>query len=185
MHRHVLVEFCPLQRDKDRGFSLAEVLVSVALLSIIVLALFGLVTAGIQRTYGGRKMTQAAVIAQDAMERANVYAPQDLLYDATNAGTYTTLSTLTQTWSRVGSSVTPAAPPSGTAENVVQQTAWRNLLATADLPSYTGKPAVLTITAEAIPPTSSFATAKFVRVTVDVQWHEYAKRARRVRLQSI
>ena len=61
------------------GFSLAEVLVAIALMSVILLALFGLVTAGVRQTYGGKKMTQGTIVARSVLERVNVNKPQDIL----------------------------------------------------------------------------------------------------------
>lgn len=162
----------------ERGFSLAEVLVAVAMLSVILLALFGLVSAGVRRAYGGKKMTQATALAQAILERASVYAPHELLGAA---GTATTAS---KSWSRTGpSSVTPAAE-SGTADNIVERNAWRTMLAQADLPATASKPATLTVTATPVP-TGAFETASMVRVVVDLQWSEYGTRTRQVRLQTL
>lgn len=172
---------------RARGFSLAEVLVATALLSVILLALFGLVSAGVRRAYGGKKMTEATVLAQAVMERANVEQPQALLSAAS------TDSTATRTWSLTGVAVTPAAetgttPPSAPDE----RNAWRTLLLNSRLPSVPGSPATLTVTMTALPTTvvaprtaaATFADAATVRVIVDVAWTEWGTRQRQVRLQT-
>src|SRR5687767_2599977 len=87
-------------RRRQSGFSLIEVLVAVALLSVILLALFSLVSMGVQRAYSGKKMTEATILAQAAMERANVYEAHTLLGAASGA------STVSQTWTRTSSSTT-------------------------------------------------------------------------------
>lgn len=166
-----------IERARASGFSLAEVLVAVALLSVILLALFGLVTAGMRRSYGGKKMTEATVLAEHVMERANVEAPQDLM---SAAGTDTTA---TRTWSLTAGAVTPAAE-SGSTAPVVQRNEWRTLLLRSNLPHPPGSPATLTVTMDARPAGRTFATAATVRITVDVGWAEFGTRRRTVRLQT-
>src|SRR5258706_3078381 len=84
-------EASPACRGRMRGFSLAEVLVAVAIMAVIILALFGLVTAGVRQGYGGKKMTEAATITESAMQRANINKPQDLL-DGVNTDTFKNLT---------------------------------------------------------------------------------------------
>lgn len=173
--------------SRERGFSLAEVLVATALLSVILLALFGLVSAGVRRAYGGKKMTEATVLAQAVMERANIEQPQALL------GAASTASTATKTWTMTGLAVSPAAetgttPPSAPDE----RNAWRTLFLNSRLPAVTGSPATLTVTMTALPTTvvaprtaaATFADAATVRVVVDVAWTEWGTRQRQVRLQT-
>jgi prepilin-type N-terminal cleavage/methylation domain-containing protein len=180
------------KKQAQRGFSMAEVLVAVALLSVILLALFGLVTAGVQRAYAGRKMTEATILAQAVMERANVEAPQTLL------GAADTDSTATRTWTLTTGTVTPATD-TGSGIPVDERNAWRGLLASSTLPARIGTPATLTVTMDALPTTVVFprlAAAKFgdaatVRIVVDVSWYEFTgnttigARKRTVRLQAL
>jgi prepilin-type N-terminal cleavage/methylation domain-containing protein len=168
----------------SRGFSLAEVLVATALLSVILLALFGLVTSGVRRAYGGKKMTEATVLAQAVMERANIEEPQALLSAASTA------STATRTWTLAGLNVTPVAEAAGTPAD--ERNAWRTLLANSRLPSSSAVPATLTVTMTALPTTviaprvaaATFADAATVRIVVDVTWAEWGTRQRQVRLQT-
>jgi prepilin-type N-terminal cleavage/methylation domain-containing protein len=180
--------------NRERGFSLAEVLVAVALLAVILLALFGLVTSGVRGADAGKKMTEASVLAQHVMERVNVYDPQKLL-GLSQADTCTadggpdayvsTTTSVVKTWTR-GATTTPAAE--GTSDtNAIERNEIRNLLATADLPADAAHPATLTITATPMPqsPTaSSFANASMVRIVVDLDWTEWGTRHRTVRLQA-
>ena len=161
-----------------RGFSLTEVLIAVSLLGVIFLAVYGLISAGSRRAYGGKKMTQAAVIAQTVMERANTYAPQDLL------GAASTASTITKTWTRTGVTTTPAAEGTSNA-SMIERNAWRALLAGADLPTSASEPAILEVTMTAVPAGRTFANATMVRILVDVSWFEWGTRRRQVRLQSL
>jgi prepilin-type N-terminal cleavage/methylation domain-containing protein len=173
------------QSASQRGFSLAEVLVATALLSVILLALFGLVTAGVRRAYGGKKMTEATVLAQSVMERANIEQPQSLLSAASTA------TTATRSWSLAGAVVSPTAEAAGTTPTD-ERNAWRLLLQNSGLPSAVGMPATLTVTMDALPTAvvapriaaATFADAATIRIVVDVTWAEFGTRSRTVRLQT-
>ncbi len=164
-----MIERSPSSIDRKRrqaGFSLAEVLVAVALLGVILLALFGLVTAGVRRAYGGKKMTQATMIAQAIMEQANVYSSYTLL------GADDDDTTAEIVWTRSGATVTPNTGPA----------AWRTMLAEADLPVSPSP----TLTVNVTPlPAGTFEDADMVRITVDLVWYEFATRRRQIRLQAL
>jgi prepilin-type N-terminal cleavage/methylation domain-containing protein len=159
------------------GFSLAEVLVAVALLGVILLALMGLISAGVHRAYSGKKMTEATMLAQSAMERANIYAAYTLL------GAAKTDTTAGQTWTRDSDDTVPA-PVGGTTPEAIERTAWHDLLAAADLPADDKFPATLTVSMAPVPG-GTFDTAAMVRVVVDVNWTEWGTRHRQVRLQAL
>jgi prepilin-type N-terminal cleavage/methylation domain-containing protein len=169
-------------KQGSRGFSLAEVLVATALLSVILLALFGLVTAAVRRAYGGKKMTEATVLAQAVMERANVASPQTLI------GGVDTDTSKTQTWTKsannhLDASVTPAAE-TGSTTPIVERNAWRAMLRDSDVPSASAQPSTVVITMTALPAGRTFADAASVRIIVDVSWSEWGNRPRQVRLQT-
>lgn len=166
------------RRRHDAGFSMIEVLVAVALLAVILLALMGLISAGIHRAYSGKKMTEATILAQAAMERANVYAAHTLL------GAASTATSVTQTWTRNGSGTTPGEV-TGTSAEAVERTAWSNLLANADLPATNSNPAKLTVTMTAMPTGKDFSNATMVQIVVDCTWVEWGTRQRQVRLQAL
>jgi len=181
---------------KERGFSLAEVLVAVALLAVILLALYGLITAGVRRAYSGKKMTEASVLAQHVLERVNVYEPQKLLglsqvdtspADGVPDSYATTTADVVMSWTR-GATTTPAAETASTAE-AIERNEVRSLLATADLPVTAARPATLTVTLTPLPTTASpavnYANCSMVRVTVDLDWWEWGTRHRTVRLQAL
>jgi prepilin-type N-terminal cleavage/methylation domain-containing protein len=167
---------------RSRGFSLAEVLVAVALLSVILLALFGLVTGGVRRAYGGKKMTEGAVLAYAILQRANTAAPQTLLDGA--AGD----TTRTQTWTKTSDAViTEAAEGTGTPAKI-ERDVWRSLLLNSKIPTSATAPAKLVVTMTALPAGRTFGTvgteAAIVRVQVEVSWSEWGSRPRVVRLQT-
>jgi prepilin-type N-terminal cleavage/methylation domain-containing protein len=188
MHETKHPDLAPTHTARERGFSMAEVLVAVALLSVILLALFGLVTAGVQRAYGGRKMTQATILAESVMERANVEAPYTLL------GAASTATTATYEWTMSNGIVTPAAE-GGSGIPVTERNAWRTAFANSQLPSISNSTATLTVTMTPLPDTGTprtFGNAAIVRILVDVTWFEgvgatnsAGKRRRTVRLQAL
>ena len=169
-------------KDRQRGFSLAEVLVAVALMAVILLALFGLVSAGVKRAYSGKKMTEASILAQHVLERANVYGPQDIL------GGIATNPSVTRPWVKSGpadADTTPAAT-GGSTTFEIERDEIRKLLVNSDLPATTTYPARLTVTATAVGAAGvTFNTASMVRVVVDVSWFEGGTRQKRVRLQAL
>jgi len=57
---------------ESEGFSLIEVLVALVILSIALLALAGLMATTTGNNAGGGHLTEAATVAQDALERLRV-----------------------------------------------------------------------------------------------------------------
>jgi prepilin-type N-terminal cleavage/methylation domain-containing protein len=180
------------ERRRSGGFTLAEVLVATALLAVIILALFGLVSAGVRRAYSGKKMTEASLIAQHVMQRVNTYTPQALWTSAPGGVATCTASECTATWSRAGATTTPAAE-GGSSNDEIERNAIRNLLATADLPSSSAHNATLTVSVTGVVPTSTantagtaaFASASMERVVVTLTWYEWGSRKKQVRLQAL
>jgi prepilin-type N-terminal cleavage/methylation domain-containing protein len=168
------------RRSRDAGFSLAEVIVAVALLGVILLALFALLTSGVQRAYSGKKTTQATMIAQAVMEQANVYEPH-LLFDGLDV---TTSDPVTLEWERDSSGTTPDDEGPGDSART-QRNAWRNMLATADLPANDQHHAILSVTVTPLPEGETYEDATLIRLEVSLTWNEWGKRPREVRLQSI
>lgn len=178
------------RKSRERGFSMAEVLVATALLSVILLAVFGLITAGVGRAFGGKKMTEGSALAQAVMERANIVAPQDLLAGVAAIGGTETASSRTMTWQKVSNTsvdtaVTPAAEanPSSTLP-ITERNAWRALLRDTNLPSTNNNRSSLIVTMTALPAGKDFTNATIVRIQIDVSWKEFGTRARKVRLQT-
>ena len=172
------------QARSSRGFSLAEVLIAVALMAVIILAVFGLVTAGVRRAYGGKKMTEASAVAQSALDRVNQQKPQDLF------GALDTDTTAVRTWTKTSpanpdTTVTPAAE-GGTGVQATRD-AIRTLLVNSDLPGSAGRATTLTVTMTPVKYNTAnptFASCTMVRIDVDLTWWEFGTRARQVHLTS-
>ena len=58
--------------NKSKGFTLIEVLVSLVILSIALLALAGLMVSTTRNNASGGHLTEAATVAQDTLERLRV-----------------------------------------------------------------------------------------------------------------
>jgi uncharacterized protein (TIGR02598 family) len=172
-------EASPACRGQMRGFSLAEVLVAVAIMAVIILALFGLVTAGVRQVYGGKKMTEAATITESAMQRANINKPQDLL-DGISTDTSKTI-----TWSKTGPATVTPAVETGTSVPITTRNAWRTLLLNSELPNTAVHPATLTVTMSAQPSGKNFGNAAMIQIIIETEWWEWGTRQRRVRLQTL
>jgi len=175
----------------SRGFSLAEVLIAVALMGVIILAVFGLVSAGVRRAYGGKKMTQAAAVAQSALDRVNAQKAYTLF------GAADTATTAGQTWTKVSAltgtaadgDVNPAAEGGGTpnAEQAARN-AIRALLRDTDLPANATNQASLAVTVTPVRRDTTglnFGNATVLRIDVEVTWVEFGTRTRTVHLQTM
>jgi len=76
-----------MHRNKTQGFTIIEVLVSLMILSVAVLALGVLQIVSIQNTQGGYMRTQATILAYDMIDsmRANIPAVTNGNYSLTFA----------------------------------------------------------------------------------------------------
>ncbi|HVT44780.1 MAG TPA: prepilin-type N-terminal cleavage/methylation domain-containing protein [Thermoanaerobaculia bacterium] len=166
-----------------RGFSLVEVLISMAILSAILTAVLGMFTLGLHRAYGGKKMTEATVLAEHALERLNQPAAQELLAAASSD------SSATKAWQRKtdadGTSIVTAAEVSGS--NFAFRNELRDLFMELDLPFGRGesKRSEMVATMTAVPSGSTFANAEMLRIQVVVRWAERGQRSRQVVVETL
>jgi len=158
---------------------MVEVLIASVLLSVILLATFGLVTQGVRRAYSAKQITRATVAAQAVLERANVAAPHINL-----GGVGTGTAALTYTFNATTGTLAPAAAADTTPAQT-ERTKWRTIVSTSELPAPS-----LVVTLTPLPAGRSFDTSAIVRIVVDVSWDEVfggtvsARRRRSTRLQT-
>ena len=57
-----------MKRDAQRGYSLVEVLIAIALLGTVLLSITGLFLAGRKNVYSGKQMTHAVALANNVLE---------------------------------------------------------------------------------------------------------------------
>ncbi len=67
-------------RNRQRGFSLIEILIALVILSIALLALAGLMATTTRNNAAGGHLTEAATLAQDMLERL-MLTPLNILTD--------------------------------------------------------------------------------------------------------
>jgi len=85
---------------KSNGFTLIEILISIVILSISLLALAGLMATTTRNTSFGGHITEAATYAQDQLEKLRVTSWGSIAnnwVDTSGAGTKTYLSGITYT----------------------------------------------------------------------------------------
>lgn len=195
-----------------RGFSLIEVLIAMALLSVVILSTMGVLVVGLHRVYGGRKMTEAAVLAQDVLQRTNRPAAY-LFFDAPadtrsvqqiwetgqtggvgyrrtqrirtdGAGTVTTETPINfaTAWETAGASPTNNYGASFGTRNLVG-----DLFTNSRLPygETAANEAEILVRADAVPDGTTFNNARMARVQVQVRWSERGTRPRQVRMESL
>ena len=94
--------------NKSKGFTLIEVLVSLVILSIALLALAGLMVSTTRNNAGGGHLTEAATFAQDTLERLRVSPLNSIPLGVTTTDNPVgaTGITYTRSWTAVGSSST-------------------------------------------------------------------------------
>ena len=68
-------------RKNESGYNLVEVLISMAILGVVIISIFGLFLSGQHNIYSGRQMTQAVSISNRVMEDI-AHLSKDSLYAA-------------------------------------------------------------------------------------------------------
>lgn len=86
-------------RNESRGFSLIEVMIALVVLSVGLLGIAGLQVSGMRFTFASNAQTQAAMLAQDMIDRmrANQQGVRDGDYDGLTASPSSTVDCTSQT----------------------------------------------------------------------------------------
>lgn len=157
----------------------------MALLSMMVVAMLGMFTIGQRRVYGGKKMTEATVLAQRVMEQLNQPEADELL-DAAGTATSATKA-FTRQRAVSGTTSTTAAETAADGARFATRNLWRQMFLDADLPYGTGSPnrTELRVTVTPLPSGNDFDNAELLRLEVDVLWAEGGQRAREAHLETI
>lgn len=71
--------------SKSNGFTLIEVLISLVILAISLLALAGLMTTSTRNTASGGRLTEAATFAQDKLEELRAMSWESIPLNQTSA----------------------------------------------------------------------------------------------------
>jgi len=97
---------------KSNGFSLIEVLISLVILAISLLALAGLMTTTTRNNAFGGRMTEAATFAQDKLEELRVMSWDDIPLNQTSSDSpfFRPGAQYNRSWTSVLGPNSPASP---------------------------------------------------------------------------
>lgn len=173
----------PAGVTKSRGFSLAEVLGAMAILSVVVLSTSALAIGVMHRVYGGKMMTNATGLAQNVLERVNrpeAYKSLDVPASSSSA------EKLFERKVVAGVLTITSPETAANGMNWAVRNEWRQLFLDANLPYGEGSHASdLTVRVEAVPNTTTFDTARMLKIQVRLRWSERGVRPREVFLETL
>ena len=158
---------------KQRGYSLIEVLIALAITSIVLLTVVTLFYMGRRNVYSGKQMTYAVSVGTRALEDESQKTLQDVLTDfgITNgtglpSGTCGTVNSVPYSncaWYNTDQPTPPAL-----------LTTWKSMATNLTNPTVG---VILTPRALASDP-QTWGTATFMRMRIYIQWDEAANRRR-------
>ena len=179
-------------KKRQAGYSLVEVLVAIAITSVVLLTVVTLFYMGRRNVYSGKQMTYAVSVGTRVMEDLSTMTNQDVLTafgidDNTTRenvvvcankllplGTTTCTSNIITTFAssteRETGSIDTTTDPGG------YLTSWSTLVTGANLTN--GKVGLVITPRDAADNTKRWTTARFTRVRVYVQWDEAKNRTR-------
>jgi prepilin-type N-terminal cleavage/methylation domain-containing protein len=159
-----------MKTRKQSGYSLVEVLIALAITSVVLLTVVTLFYMGRRNVYSGKQMTYAVSVGTRALEDISQMTMQDVIaaFGITDAGT--TLGTVTINNVQYANSAefdtTQATPPA-------LLTTWKTM--TTNL----ANPTVGVIfTPRAQTGAGTWTTATFMRMRIFIQWDEAQNRRR-------
>jgi prepilin-type N-terminal cleavage/methylation domain-containing protein len=180
---------------KQKGFSLVEVLIAMAILGVIIVAIMSLFVMGRRNVYSGKQTTRAIAISNRVLEDLSLLTKRDIYNGAfsiadTDTGAAVTLMGTSYPNARIRSSdanIIASAPSDIQAETAggpLFLTKWRTQLGT-DL----GSAGSVTLIMQPLNDTAShnppqFGTGQILRLTVVLIWKE-ATRQRSVVMTSM
>ncbi len=168
--------------SKCGGFSLIEVLISMAILSMVVGGTLGLFTVALHRTHDARSLTRASALGRSVMERVSRPSAH-LLFDASGSS-----PSIEKVWARkVLGGELEVTEAEGSGGSAAVRDELREMFLDADLPYGGGeeKRNELAVRIEALPIGTTFANASMLRVEVRVLWTERGVRSRELRLDTL
>jgi prepilin-type N-terminal cleavage/methylation domain-containing protein len=150
---------CP-RHPKDRGFSLIEVIVALAMLAAVLLAISGLFAQGANSIKGGKEMTEALAQATDILEDINQLSYRQVYTVFGGSGTDTSLQADTRVTSNFANRW----------EAQLEEAVWQGYALIDVVP--VGIDTVLPLCASSPPAQPNFQCGQGLRVVVTVHWDE-------------
>src|SRR2546425_7370220 len=158
---------------KQRGYSLIEVLIALAITSVVLLTVVTLFYMGRRNVYSGKQMTYAVSTGTRALEDVSQMTLQDVLdafgisaTDALPTGNFCTVNGVPYTNSAWYNTDQPTPP--------ALLTTWQSMTTNLTNPTVG---VILTPRALASDP-QTWGTATFMRMRIYIQWDEAANRRR-------
>lgn len=185
-------------KPRQRGYSLVEVLIAMAITSIVLLTVITLFYMGRRNVYSGKQMTYAVSVGTRVLEDLSTMTADDLITnfkidDKTQLTTVTLSnvagasngkidfdSSVARDTDNISSTTELWTPVSGPANGYL--TAWKTYLDPSKLAGGTVgliiTPRAPTNLVNGVPAVAPITTAQFTRVRVYVAWNEAANRRR-------
>ncbi len=177
-------------KKRKQGYSLVEVLIAMAITSIVLLTVVTLFYMGKRNVYSGKQMSYAVSVGTRILEDLSTLTAGDVLTDFTIPDT-TTLATVTvnqvayaNSFARDTSTctVTGTPPPAftctGDAAGVYLLSNWKGLIDQTKLANAKiGLIFTPTNPADTVTP-KNWSTARFLKIRVYIQWDESQGRRR-------
>ena len=174
-----------MQRDRQRGYSLVEVLIAMALLGVVLLSITGLFLAGRKNVYSGKQMTHALAMANNVLEdltEVDKTQMRTAFVLPTTAGT--AVPFLGTTYNNSFIRTTDNISSTTQSATIQYLTRWRNMMTNYKTLGNGAVTLILTPTADPVNATAQLGTATVVRMRVFVTWRE-GRRNRHVVVEGV
>ncbi|HKR64423.1 MAG TPA: prepilin-type N-terminal cleavage/methylation domain-containing protein [Thermoanaerobaculia bacterium] len=165
-----------MNRRPQKGYSLIEVLIAVAITGVVIMSIFTVITLAKRNIYSGKQMTAANAVATRVLEDLSLMSATDVLlnFNITNG---TTLSSPTVAGVSYPGSV--LRDTDGTISSTTDPSGylarWQGLLGAATFQR--GRVVLVITPANArTPATAPVTTAQVIRVRGFVEWSEGVRR---------
>jgi len=162
---------------RQRGYSLIEVLIALAITSVVLLTVVTLFYMGRRNVYSGKQMTYAVSVGTRALEDVSQMTLQDVLtnFSIANNAALSTVSVYGQTYANsleqdTGSMTTPPNPT--TPPTIL--TNWKAMCTNLANPTV----GVIFTPRAYTDSSNKFSTATFLRMRIYIQWDEAQNRRR-------
>ena len=172
-------------KRKSSGYSLVEVLIALAITSVVLLTVVTLFYMGKRNVYSGKQQSYAVSVGTRILEDLSSLTCDDLqtyftITDSTTLGTVTVQGTsYANSFARDTSTCTVAGtpPPSYTCTGDASPymlSAWRGLIDPTKLQN--AKVGLILTPTNPVDSTKKWSTAQFIKVRAYVQWDEAQRR---------
>lgn len=176
-----------MNRKTQNGYSLVEVLIALAITSIVLLTVVTLFYMGKRNVYSGKQQTYAVTVGTRILEDLSTLTASDLLTDFTITDS-TALSTVgpiqgtsyASSFTRDTSTCTPNGTPppaytcTGDATGLWFLSAWKSLIDPTKLEN--AKVGLIFTPTNPADGTKPWSTARFIKIRAYIQWDEAQRR---------